>query len=1080
MRHKRAIGAMIAAGMVVAAPAGVAAPNAVAAPGVAPAGRTVTLLTGDKVTLSGSRVVNVLPAPGREHVTFFTDTDENGDVNVVPEDAAAMMSQGRLDPRLFDVTGLVKAGYDDAKRGTLPLIVDYAGPTPRSAAVKVSRELPVLSATAMSVDRTGAYWQTARKADHVWLDGPVKATLDKSVPQIGAPEAWAAGYTGAGTTVAVLDTGIDATHPDLSDAIAGAKNFTDSDTDDDRFGHGTHVASIITGSGAASGGKYKGVAPDAKLLNGKVLNDGGFGQDSWIIAGMEWAAQSGADVVNMSLGSPFPVVGDDPMSDAVDRITAETGTLFVISAGNSGPVVGWLGSPGTADSALTVGAVDDNDQLAEFSSRGPRMDDNAIKPDITAPGVDIVAAKAANGQIGDPAADGYVSMSGTSMAAPHVAGAAAILAGEHPDWTYEQLKGALMGTAKPNGTSSVFEQGAGRVDVAKATAATVIASPGSVSFGLEQWPHTDDKPNAKTLTYTNTGTAPVTLDLAAEATTDDGNRAPQGMFTVSPAQVTVPAGGQATATVTSDTTVNAPDGVYTGAVTATGGGQTARTPFAVTKEAESYTITMRAIDQNGAPTSNYRYRLVMIAQPDKFHRYVYKPLPGEVVQPVTTLRLPKGEYYYSGTVQTQVSDTDYHNAQTVEPAFILDHDTDLVFDAREAKPISLTLDEPTAKPVFSFVNFLRDTDWDLSGETTYWPNDGSLTLKPSTTRSDDFQFAAQSTQAKWNGESFDNSPYLYHLQHADHAVPQTLDWHDRTSDLAKVRAEHAASMPGTYGTRDGVVRVPLPGTMTEYYTPDVPWQDMSFSEIRDDGQYVSSFRQAEPVAYRRGRTTTVRWGDGVFGPSLTPTATYALNNSSRYQDSMYLTVPMVTDQGSGRTGYVTGEGTTTLLRDGEVILEQPNGFDTGEVVVGPESAQYTLRMANDRSAFARLSTKVSAEWAFTSAHVDGFEPIPLLGVRFDPKLDDYNTTRAGKRFSFPVRVQRNGTTNVNLAGAPVVEASYDDGKTWCPVKLTGSGAEWKATVDHPKGAQFVSLRSSVTGTDGFTQHLTIIRAYALT
>jgi subtilisin family serine protease len=364
------------------------------------------------------RGVTVQPAKGREHVSFVSRKDVDGDTHVVPSDAVVPLAKGKLDPRLFDVTELAKIGYDDASRDRLPLIVDFPGRTPRIASAQVSRELPAMSAAAVSVARTPDFWATAQNAEHIWLDGPVKASLDYSVPQIGAPEAWAAGYTGAGTTVAVLDSGIDATHPDLSDAVAGAENFTDSDTTDDRFGHGTHVASIITGSGAASGGKYKGVAPDAKLLNGKVLDDYGSGLESWIIAGMEWAAHGGADVVSMSLGNPFPSDGSDPMSQAVNRLTAETGALFVVAAGNFG---GLIGSPGAADSALTVGAVDRDDQLADFSSRG-RVD-GAIKPDITAPGVDIVAAKAKNGIIGDPASDGYVSMSGTSMATPHVSGA---------------------------------------------------------------------------------------------------------------------------------------------------------------------------------------------------------------------------------------------------------------------------------------------------------------------------------------------------------------------------------------------------------------------------------------------------------------------------------------------------------------------------------------------------------------------------------------------------------------------------------------------------------------------------------
>src|SRR5690349_18518043 len=257
MIHRKRSAGLLAAAMVAGAVVPVlGAAHAVAAPGAAPAGPTVTLVTGDVVTVGGAHGVSVRAAKGREHVSFFTRADEQGDTHVIPEDAVAPLASGTLDPRLFDVSELVRAGYDDASRDTLPLIVD--GPVPRSASVRESRALPAMGATAVSVDRSAAYWPAARGARKIWLDGPVRASLDHSVPQIGAPTAWAAGHTGAGATVAVLDTGIDVTHPDLADAVAGAGNFTDSETDDDRFGHGTHVASIITGAGA----KYKGVAPD--------------------------------------------------------------------------------------------------------------------------------------------------------------------------------------------------------------------------------------------------------------------------------------------------------------------------------------------------------------------------------------------------------------------------------------------------------------------------------------------------------------------------------------------------------------------------------------------------------------------------------------------------------------------------------------------------------------------------------------------------------------------------------------------------------------------------------------------------
>lgn len=163
------------------------------------------------------------------------------------------------------------------------------------------RELPgsrISTLTARKRDAT-RLWDTltapataraAAPVDKVWLDGKVKATLDVSVPQIGAPAAWAAGHTGTGATVAVLDTGLDTTHPDFGGAVAGSQDFTETGSTADDNGHGTHVASIVTGSGAASAGRYAGVAPDAKLLVGKVLDAYGSGFESWILAGMEWAA----------------------------------------------------------------------------------------------------------------------------------------------------------------------------------------------------------------------------------------------------------------------------------------------------------------------------------------------------------------------------------------------------------------------------------------------------------------------------------------------------------------------------------------------------------------------------------------------------------------------------------------------------------------------------------------------------------------------------------------------------------------------------------------------------------------------
>jgi subtilisin family serine protease len=190
---------------------------------------TVTLLTGDVVTMGGPERVRVQPAPGRERVSFKTRIEPDGDVHVLPVDVAADVLSGKLDGRLFDVTGLVEAGYDDTRRGDLPLIVGFKDRTrARVAGAETIADLPGIDAAAMRAKKSSTFWKNARgSVDRVWLDAPVRASLDESVRQIGAPEAWAGGFTGEGATVAVLDTGIDTTHPDLSDAVVAEQNFAE-------------------------------------------------------------------------------------------------------------------------------------------------------------------------------------------------------------------------------------------------------------------------------------------------------------------------------------------------------------------------------------------------------------------------------------------------------------------------------------------------------------------------------------------------------------------------------------------------------------------------------------------------------------------------------------------------------------------------------------------------------------------------------------------------------------------------------------------------------------------------------------
>lgn len=394
---------------------------------------TVTLITGD--------VVRYVDGPGdQDTVTVDRPDGASGgvriqqageDVYVLPDEATTLIAAGTLDRRLFNVSALVRMGYDDEGTGSVPLIATYpparakALPAAPRGAKKV-RTLESVNGAALTADKDDArtFWSaitrhdTARSLDggiaKLWLDGRSEALLTESVPQVGAPQAWAAGFDGKGAKVAVLDTGIDADHPDVKDRVVGARSFVPGEEVDDKNGHGTHVASTIAGSGAASEGASKGVAPAADLLVGKVLSDEGSGADSGIIEAMEWAKAEGADVVSMSLGSPVPDDGTDPMSQAVNSLSADGGPLFVIAAGNAYGA-GTIGSPGSAEQALTIAAVDKRDGRAAFSSMGPLVRSHGLKPDLSAPGVDINAAASQS----VPGIEGmYQSMSGTSMATP--------------------------------------------------------------------------------------------------------------------------------------------------------------------------------------------------------------------------------------------------------------------------------------------------------------------------------------------------------------------------------------------------------------------------------------------------------------------------------------------------------------------------------------------------------------------------------------------------------------------------------------------------------------------------------------
>jgi len=284
----------------------------------------------------------------------------------------------------------------------------------------------------------------------IYEDHEVRAFLDTSVDYIKAPQVWDIGYKGAGEVIAIIDTGIDASHEDLDEGkVIGWKDFVNGKTTPyDDHGHGTHCASIAAGTGEASNGKYTGVAPEASLVGVKVLNSQGSGTESDVIAGIQWCVDNkdvyGIDIISMSLGVSQHCDGSCSVCQAADSAW-DAGIFVAVAAGNDGPGRWTVGCPGNAWKVVTVGAIDDSSgSIASFSSRGPTLD-TRLKPDICAPGVSITAADANTG-------DGYVTYSGTSMATPHVAGAAALLIDAYGGTAPPHLiKGAMISTAVDKG-----------------------------------------------------------------------------------------------------------------------------------------------------------------------------------------------------------------------------------------------------------------------------------------------------------------------------------------------------------------------------------------------------------------------------------------------------------------------------------------------------------------------------------------------------------------------------------------------------------------------------------------------------
>ncbi|WP_053216112.1 S8 family peptidase [Guptibacillus hwajinpoensis] len=362
--------------------------------------------------------------------------------------------------------------------------------------LKTFSELPIvgITGTALEID---SLLKSKTNAVSIYKNKKLDYLMKDSRTVIGAEKVWSdLGYTGKGTTVAVIDSGIDGTHPDLPfgskvvqnvKMLVGGSIFGGQDVylenvpnTDTSSGHGTHVAGTIAGLGEASDGLYAGVAPDAKLVGlgaGEGLNI------LWALESFNYVIEHqeeyGIDIISNSWGSTGEYSPNDPINVA-SKIAHDNGMTVTFAAGNEGPEDNTLNPYSAAPWVISVAAGTKDKQLADFSSRGV-AGDPLLHPDITAPGVDIVATKSSTGVIINTLGTTkdvnyiapeylpyYTTSSGTSMATPHISGVLALMEEANPDLQPDAALSALENTAEPMSGYAYHEVGAGYVDAYKA------------------------------------------------------------------------------------------------------------------------------------------------------------------------------------------------------------------------------------------------------------------------------------------------------------------------------------------------------------------------------------------------------------------------------------------------------------------------------------------------------------------------------------------------------------------------------------------------------------------------------------
>ncbi|SMD05575.1 S8 family serine peptidase [Kibdelosporangium aridum] len=751
----------------------------------------------------------------------------------------------------------------------------------------------------------------------------------------------------------------------------------------------------------------------------------------------------------------------------------------MIAAGNQAYRPESVSSPSTADAALSVGAVNKQNADEAYSNEGPRLGDGAIKPEVAAPGTNIVAARATNSGL-PPVEEIYTTASGTSMATPHVAGAAALLLQQRPGLKAAELKSLLMSSS--TGEGALYSVGSGRVDLARAIKQEVTAT-NSVNFGQQRWPHTGE-PIRKTVTYRNAGANPVTLSLSST----------ESVFSVEPKEVTVPAGGTADVTVIADTRTGA-TGHLAGRLVATAGETRVITPMTVNKEGESYNVTISLIGRDGKPAPINSLMLL--------NTYTMATDFPHDEDGTVTLRRGKGKYIVDAVIE---GDGDFTHIPYL--SLDLDRDVTITLDARTAKLVRPTVRGVQGEMAMQDVGFYRYFESQfgriaigsgiqqsgLGGKVTPFY---TTQVGPAVPKQDLETWVNVKIADPMKDFTYINSPYVYHLFWGTRGTyPTGFSPELKQREFAAVKQNYAAMTDGKYGytwsfgstaevqRRFAVpLQMTLPFSRTEYYLADGRTWLQSFHQGTEPLSFpdVSNVEEHAPKTLVAGQATVRNWNRGVFGPSFAPEGSPLNYSSVRVGDTMWIHAPGYSDGTPGRIGYPmkSESSKVTLYRDGQLVSERDNLFDNRFDELPAQESVYRAEVTLElKPEFLPLSSKTHTVWTFKSATAEK-AALPLMTASISPNLDSHNAAKANRLLLLPIQFQRNPGSVQSPVKNVSLEASFDS-TTWHKVPVIPAGDTWYGLELNNTKAKFASLRVSATDRAGNKVEQTFTNAYRIT